>query len=265
MWCGIVHLLLAALLCFAPSASAGCRALEEKRFPNVWLQVADTRTASTLQFATMVIVGNLLCGSGNVDFRYLQRLWDGTVGYVNNGNPTHLSIVKTHDFNFINASQPDTLLFTSIRQENKNFQRKWLRESYPNRVFFLTQLTGRIEQGSADFINATYRVKFNLTDDQVEVLQEVVGSWEKLRICCGSQMSASWREYLHLNDMNLPSHHVCKSFGNMTLIERYYIAASRRYSFPLIDVTHEGQCYCTWELTARLKMGFNDGRYGACS
>jgi hypothetical protein len=51
-----------------------------------------------------------------------------------------------------------------------------------------------------------YAELFGLNETEVKELTEYLGHWDKLRFCCGSQMSASYRAFLHKCD----NHHVMK-------------------------------------------------------
>jgi hypothetical protein len=51
-----------------------------------------------------------------------------------------------------------------------------------------------------------YAELFGLNETEAKELTEYLGHWDKLRVCCGTQMSASYRAFLHKSD----EHHKMK-------------------------------------------------------
>lgn len=234
-----------------------CLALKNGTIPNVWLQIGDQRTASTLQYVTLILIGSLLCENENIDWHYLQKPWGQTIELVHNEDPTRLRVVKTHDFNFIQQITDETWIFYS------GDQAWWLLETFPGHPIILEARVEEVFYSSFNILNTKYRSVFNLSDKMVRILAEVVEAWVPLRKCCGPQMSDSWRKYLLGVEGGNPDHE-CLVY-NSTALEARYLDLSEKYHLPILDNRDwVGKCECELKITQQYTLWFNNPMYSRC-
>lgn len=66
-------------------------------------------------------------------------------------------------------------------------------------VHYTQALPELVEKG-LEYQASRYAELFALNETEAKELTEYLGHWDKLRVCCGTQMSASYRAFLHKSD-----------------------------------------------------------------
>ncbi len=185
--------------------------------PLIVLQIGEPRTATTLQYATII-------GALALKFELLPEVelvvdfntWDHIPA---SDNQQRVLIIKLHN---VNLKDPDTkvgltrlassmhnrtLVFMTARTNETTAAAKLLHKTYGLSVTHVTTTAAVSRHGfRADWPH--YKRIFGLSNAQLEALAEWLEAWSVIRVCCGLQMSDVWR--LHMVPDALPS---CKAFG----------------------------------------------------
>ena len=245
------RLITVLLLLLISNIVLPCTLLQEKKIPNVWLQLADTRTASTLQWVTLILIGNLLC-EGSVEWRYLQRCSATAMYYAQNPDPNTLQILKSHDFCFLGAINENAWAFSSSTGDGVG-QTMWIEGAFPTRHSLVKIMQGMddIHNSSVHILNTAYKELFNLTDVMITKVVTVLEPWSVLRKCCGSQMSASWRLSLH-GESDLKTHD-CYGHDIKSVETRYAHSSPYTHSPPIYPI-HTLPPYKVYRSTSRVRF-----------
>eukprot|EP00750_Incisomonas_marina_P028229 INCI6545.1.p1 GENE.INCI6545.1~~INCI6545.1.p1 ORF type:complete len:323 (+),score=58.31 INCI6545.1:183-1151(+) len=174
------------------------------QLPNTFLQIGDTRTATTMQFMT-------ICAAASIKFLLNDpeatvrcgMIYDEFVTDIVDRAPNDVYVVKAHKF-----TKSDVKHAMQLRDSNNT---AWLfettRGSLSGKQRWMANLTGA---GPAKAIVSTtevaddgyhagqakYEAAFGLSAEESGMLYEWLESWDVLRVCCGAQMSQSWREHV---------------------------------------------------------------------
>ena len=171
------------------------------------------RTASTLQFNAVCVslflhtlsvrpslANHTLC---NFDYKHLLQ------------NANIPQVVKSHDKPPHNTLLNSTWLFATVKtkQQAKEKREQMKHEYNTPRIGYIQDLETLSEIG-VDGIIREYANIFELLPGQIDIMMEYFNIWDKLRICCGLQMSNYWRnELLPTNsskkDINMKNHSLC--------------------------------------------------------
>jgi len=195
------------------------------------------RTASTLQF-NMVCVCFFL--NMNVHFPSLANTTkcyfqgEGNFSYSSLDQP---QVMKTHSFQFANVTNKlglgaESGVFITARTKaegNKlanNFKKL-------GNVVGLTQDLETLSEIKADGFLHLYAHFFDLPSQYLPMLQEHYTLWEKLRVCCGVQMSKHWRYELNpaTSRNKLEPHPYCGSL-DIDVVEKAFMNTT---IFKMID------------------------------
>ena len=171
------------------------------------------RTATTLQFNTVCV--SLFLHTLNVR----PSLANHTL--CNNGlkfflhNASMPQVTKTHKTPTKKDLFNNTWLFTTAKNRKQaNKKREQMKREYnPSRIGYVQDLETLSEVG-IDGIIRDYADFFYLSPGQIDIMIEYFNIWDKLRICCGLQMSKYWRnELLPSNstqkNINMKNHSLC--------------------------------------------------------
>lgn len=160
--------------------------------PNLILQYGIARTATTLQFQILCLM--------------MAFLHEDEVQFVgcshHKQKEKKYNVIKTHVISeFLNTNLPsNTWIFmtsNSSFSENKkasvsrNIQKI---EAKNLRIPLIADVNSVLEQGY--LIVYEYQAIFGMPDDKMKHIVEYIQYWDVLRVCCGTQMSAHWRNYL---------------------------------------------------------------------
>ncbi len=110
----------------------------------------------------------------------------------------------------------------------KGIKKSWLIEhcGTPERIGYIQDLETLSEIG-LDGILQKYAEIFSLQPYMTEAMIDYFHIWDKLRVCCGQQMSKYWRNELFpanssLKDLTLKNHSLCPTL-NIDNVERQFM------------------------------------------
>jgi hypothetical protein len=97
---GIVFLLMALALTegqeqAVATAAPDCPAVRDGRIPNIWVQLGPPRTASTVQYVTLLLIGHIFCPQLYTSFVWRPGNSTNKLN-VSYNNPNGLQIYKIH-------------------------------------------------------------------------------------------------------------------------------------------------------------------------
>ncbi|XP_053386286.1 uncharacterized protein LOC128550714 [Mercenaria mercenaria] len=188
--------------------------------PNVILQYGHPRTATTLQF-------NILC----LSMALLHEDVKNSVGcYYNKKKSKKYIVIKTHAIakfltkipshswifmtSKVKFSPKEKQRYSLTRQNIKVIRAKNITIKYVADINFVSK------RGHS--VVYEYQPIFGISDAKMQHMAEYFRYWDILRLCCGKQMSADWRNHLSLNP-NYKRHHVHNSSIH-SVCERYNIS-----------------------------------------
>jgi len=275
----------------------------------MYIQYGVSRTATTLQFETLCAMSCLMLGKDT------QCTFGNCEELDKNRTATDPPIIcKTHSRSqvisglargcrvSVTGQDPEYEVSHGWRPTAKAMEYKLLRH-LPQQNLSLPsaeEVKRRIAQGSFDFVAVVealsihgdmllpqYADIFGLSEEITKNLHSFLRHWDKLRLCCGAQMSESWRLWLHesaeagrdlkASQRSYPTtpvnlNHTCAS-SDLGAIERRWLGTAvvtKCLSIPRIaqlssnDAPMDGG-YCEWAnaMTKQHKLGFND-KYYSC-
>lgn len=172
--------------------------------PNTFLQIGDTRTATTMQFMTVCAAVSMKFLLNDPDARVrCGMIYDEFVGDVVDRAPNDVYVVKAHKF-----TKSDVTHAKQLRDSNNE---AWLfettRGSLSGKQRWMANLTGagpaktivsttEVAEDGYRAGEAKYEEVFGLSAQESDILYEWLEAWDVLRVCCGAQMSQSWREHV---------------------------------------------------------------------
>ncbi|XP_045179643.2 uncharacterized protein LOC123539194 [Mercenaria mercenaria] len=172
------------------------------RVPNIIIQYGVGGTATTLQFQILCVLMAMLHESeiNSVGCFYGRKQF------------YKYTVIKTHEikYNELRLLPYDTWIFmTSSSNLSAEKQRKF---DYNKRKVQMMKMNcpyiADIETVSkrGHFIVHEYRSMFRVDEEQIQQAVEYLRYWDILRLCCGKQMSADWRNYLSPTKNYKPHH-----------------------------------------------------------
>ncbi|KAL7469351.1 hypothetical protein ACHAXS_009616, partial [Conticribra weissflogii] len=245
------------------------------------ISVGEYRTASTLQFNAVCVslflrlldvspdlANETTCSFVEESFENMEQRWKS--------NPW---VIKMHVMPKHTAVLNDTWLFSTVKDRSEGgVVKTWLMETYgrPERIGYIQDLETLSEIGLEGVIR-NYADVFSLKPFMIDAMIEYFRFWEKLRICCGKQMSKYWRNELlpfnsTLKDVRMSRHALCPRL-NIDEVEKRFMETKlyrlihrneklRRMNRPsLVDGDLTGK-YCS-DYNIQVKthgIGFNEGR-----
>ncbi|XP_045182927.1 uncharacterized protein LOC123541465 [Mercenaria mercenaria] len=192
--------------------------------PKTIIQFGIPRTATTLQF-------NILCLCTAMVFEDEIK----SVGcYFNRKKSQKYNVIKTHNIaKFLPKTPPNSWIFItssgSLSPRNKhllNASRRGI-EKRNITIPYVADLDLVTRRGY--FIAYEYQPIFGLSDEKMQHIIEYFRYWDILRLCCGKQMSADWRNrlsrklnYKQHHDLHSPSYPACETY-NISQVELLFL------------------------------------------
>lgn len=236
-----------------------------------WIEFGHPRTATTAQYMILNAFGWVLCGYNNVVAGFTKDKWIGTkMANATMYEGKMLSVTKTHTAPTVmqayRSGQPISVFSTSGGRGSGARV-----DDLPGvNVTYIQNFKTMSAPGGLTEVLHDYANIFHLNEAPAEVVQGVqkwLDLWDITRICCGAQMSKTWRAVLHgVNPgaglESLPAgKHACQQHDFIE-IERNLTAIEK----PLYGevLTKVGSCRCSIELTIKDKLNFNARSYAPC-
>lgn len=274
------------------SNGTACPAVKEGRLPNIILQVGDMRTASTLQYTTLLLLGQLQCSGSVIKRGFVHHTRDIRDVLAEQRDPNVLQIYKSHTFPHIESLPKNAWIFVSVSGESNatkivsDIKRKYHRDVQNLQSF------NEVKHNKVGNLSS-YHQWFRFSAFPLNFLTSTLELWRTIRICCGSQMSAPWRKVLMhpaalfgsrrqqrwLSDQirvqtnaSLPPKHTC-SYVDFNEIETklFEMLRYKNISLSILPLgSHSpiehyiGWCECTVQLTHRLHLDMNNFQYKRC-
>eukprot|EP00041_Stephanoeca_diplocostata_P001283 m.19411 g.19411 ORF g.19411 m.19411 type:complete len:295 (+) comp11825_c1_seq2:529-1413(+) len=159
-----------------------------------WIQIGKPRTATTLQFETLCACLFLRHRRNRTALENLtcQYLFPPERGIHNDPPSSEHAVVKTHIWlrKWDGLSSPESMTIFGTRA--KNTTSTTLPRGYSYAFVMDTAMVTKWGQHSI----YAYQDLLGLTDDDMAMLNKFIEYWDILRLCCGAQMSESWRGIL---------------------------------------------------------------------
>ncbi|XP_060567026.1 uncharacterized protein LOC132725858 [Ruditapes philippinarum] len=179
--------------------------------PNLILQYGRPRTATTLQFQIVCLMMAMLHEdeANNVNCFYRT------------GNRLKYNVIKTHKLMpFLDEIPPDSWIFMTSREADKvklNGDKQLIKDKNFT-VPYIADV--RLVSKRSHFIVYEYQRIFGFSDAKMEKIAEYLRYWDVLRVCCGKQMSADWRNklvpskyYVPHHDPHSPTYPACEMYN----------------------------------------------------
>ena len=194
-------LLLIILSASTSNSATTASVVAEETLPEVYFQIGDPRTATTLQFAIVCAAnavrfmdvpnGTVVCGFGQ---KYTKKL-------KNSFDHPHVTVIKDHKLLSVEKSVlkhahlgGKAWVFETTRNHTHGHAAQQMRKyDIPSKVVVDTE---DVKKYGFNAGRSEYEAAFQLNSTQSTILYEWVKLWDILRMCCGSQMSQAWREVL---------------------------------------------------------------------
>ncbi|XP_053372676.1 uncharacterized protein LOC123559806 [Mercenaria mercenaria] len=172
------------------------------RVPNIIIQYGVGGTATTLQFQILCVFMAILHES---EINSLGCFFGKKTFYK-------YTVIKTHEikYNELRLLPLDTWIF--MTSSSNLSAEKQLKFDYNKRKVQMMKMhcpyIADIETVSkrGHFIVHEYRSIFGVSEEQIQQAVEYLRFWDILRLCCGKQMSADWRNYLSPTKNYKPHH-----------------------------------------------------------
>lgn len=269
-----------------------CAAVKKGMIPNVVLQVGEMRTASTLQYATLLLIGQLICPGATIKHGFVHHSRNMLDVIQEQPNPNVLQIYKSHSFDHATQLPSNSWIFASVKDgANYSGELHGMSEAMQQKVLYWQNYSFVIHKGVGDL--QVYRRIFLFAQFSASDLTEILNLWRTMRICCGSQLSSSWRRVLmhpaalygpnrqkawyaamkvKNENVTMPRNHECKDI-DFNSIERDLFSRLAKMDIPnslLPFGTHApifpyiGWCECTVQLTHRFRLEMNSITYKQC-
>ena len=229
---GVALLLCITLLSHVgPPASAegDSRNLKSSGLPLTTFQVGSPRTATTMQYFMLcaaVAVKTLHEPGSSVDCIYIgKNSGNGDILYGSRRPKKSYQVIKTHggltptqeaqlmeysESVANGTSEAPAVYYTSSGNMSTRGVRK-----FQSKYDFPTTMTVDTADIAPDMWNATkalYEEKLGLSTQQSAMVFSWLDIWDKLRMCCGRQMSKQWR--MHLLGVDEDPDGSAERFGN---------------------------------------------------
>jgi len=171
------------------------------------IQVGDPRTATTLQFQTLCALSFLKFKNKSLDCNFNK--WISTRDVL---------VTKTHNWTtarkYINKT--NTIFFATTKKGSFNH----------SEFDFEYIVNTKLLKKRGEYLLYEYARIFQLNDAEAEMAFQFLKYWDILRICCGTQMSISWRLQLK------------KDSGEVHLCDLYNISKVE-FAFMKTQLYHE--------------------------
>jgi hypothetical protein len=239
---GIVFLLMALALTegqeqAVATTALDCPAVREGRIPSIWVQLGPPRTASTVQYVTLLLIGHILCPQLHTSFVW----WPGKATNklnVSYNNPNGLQIYKVHQDKLMEKINKDTPLYLFYSTDKNISAKDKTKALKGKKVTYVQEMQRLID--SNDSLVSDYKDFFNLSSRAVNNVATYVKYFSIIRQCCGAQASHGWVEYLR---GNTNKSHICLDY-DLQDTELKLEAHAKLHNLPLL-VYKPGYCNCT--------------------
>lgn len=236
-----------------------------------WIQQGTPRTATTLQFMILNAFAWKICGVGNVITGFYGNekrsplVWKKSRMAMANGN-NRISVTKTHKPESIGEvlmveGRKNITLFRTAKEKGEAVH------TYQGVEVRYTQLVSDLSRGIRYQVQQYSRM-FGFRDNETDQITEWAELYDKSRMCCGSQMSASWRDALINNKKdNKPlselkaGTHFCQQLNMKDVETRMAEIEKEAYGTQLVNIGH---CNCSIEMTIKDHLEFNAPQYKKC-
>ena len=183
--------------------------------PHTFVQMGDMRSATTLQFMTVcaaVAVKAMSIPNASVDCFFLQKHSPSKTAKMmvepaanefqvlkSHGPMADLATEKFENISALQKMHPQegnkvwVFQTTELNVSMHDFARQHHAWNFPS---VLTVDTSEVGAQGDEVDREDYERIFSLTPRESDILYDWLRLWDKLRVCCGVQMSASWRDYL---------------------------------------------------------------------
>ena len=265
--------------------------------PSIIVQYGLPRTATSLQFQTLCLISCLKFGVKT------KCVFDDACrgsAYKVNGTVVAPLVCKTHvKTKAVRAAKRGKLFVTSSDASYRGSQcnrtkrkcdddKPWrvAVKSFGARVEYAQVIEAVSLRGGADLVS-DYAKSFRLDTSEIELIRDYIREWEVLRVCCGAQMSSSYRHRLWATARSL-SNTAARAWDAASLTSEKPRADAQCDGLDLVKVekrlvaTHlfntcrldtirrlskrdryfdGGYCQRASRATAKFKLGFNDPKY----
>jgi hypothetical protein len=267
------------------SNGTACAAVRTGRLPSVIVQIGPQRTASTLQYATLLLLAQLLCPGAGIKSGFVHRARAMRAVLAEQRDAAVLQVYKTHTWGHIAELPANAWVFVSTYDEKNTSQiASFVKDTYGRGISYIQNMTFVKNTNNIGDL-AAYERYFPMDIYPTETLTKALDKWRVLRLCCGSQMASAWRDALVRGTgtdtgtgtgteggAHAREAHMCESV-DLDGTERALFArlAELRVRPGLLPFgTHApiapyvGWCACTVRLTRRLGLRINSHQYQQC-
>jgi hypothetical protein len=156
--------------------------------PPIIVQVGPGRTATTLQFQTIcAMVVQIVKRSKSVSCSFKRF------------NPNAINVIKSHRWDkLLDIMPPDAQPWIFLTSDIENGTGA-PSISGPGVIKSIVDKSDVVRFG-VESVTRRYQFIFDLTSQGMDDVMDYIQHWDKLRICCGMQMSADYRRSLHLSE-----------------------------------------------------------------
>ncbi|XP_045194317.2 uncharacterized protein LOC123549938 [Mercenaria mercenaria] len=198
-------------------------------FPNFIIQYGPPRTATTLQFQVLCLmmalqhedeITSVACNR-NLSYKY-NVIKTHTIG-------KYLMRIPSNSWIFMTSGAHKRNILHGIR----NIKDKQIRIVYVADIDLVSK--------RGHFIAYEYQRFFGVSNDKMKIIVEYLRYWDILRLCCGKQMSADWRNHLSPepnyewhHDPHSPTYPACEMY-NISQVEQLFINTYAFQKFAHID------------------------------
>ena len=167
--------------------------VQSLQIPNLIVQSGPPRTATTLQFRTLTIMGVLRLHESGMLHKFRSMFGKGLADISSCCDNTTFTFVKTH--NEVMNIPRGSWLFITTRNGRPDEKRQKMLDHYEAGIF---QQSCDISEAIREqyFVARKYQPTFGLSDDEMSAVYQYLRYWDILRLCCGAQMATEYRNIL---------------------------------------------------------------------
>lgn len=171
----------------ATKASNECSALQRTgtdKIPNMWVQQGSARSATTLQYRILTMIGLAICGGNGIVTNFISSDYAmAKYSDLANKNPNKLYIIKAHIESALNYTTRGAYIFiTTINERGERYDEKVDRlrlRQIP--VKFVQEYDEVLRVGP--LIVKKYLELFKLPAKTVSLLIDIIEGWDLMRLC----------------------------------------------------------------------------------
>ncbi|XP_045202150.2 uncharacterized protein LOC123555619 [Mercenaria mercenaria] len=156
--------------------------------PNLIIQYGVGRTATTLQFQILCLM---------MAFLHEDEINDVGCYYNRRNLVKKYNVIKCHDISwYLTVKWSKWVFMTSnhaLLSRRLNYMRGKIKDKNTT-IPFIADIDLVSRRGH--YIVHEYQRFFGISDEKMQHIVEYLRYWDVLRVCCGMQMSADWRNHL---------------------------------------------------------------------